>query len=354
MDFSATITPFMPLVKPHFVSKKQQSQEVIDGVLSSAELFSSGRDALLRALKLAMGQNKSRRIFLPNYFCPWVIKAVESLYCAQLCFYDDVPTEKEPDFSSLLASGGDIVVAVNFFASRDFSVWEKWKSKNKDVILIADFSHCPFAEQIFLDCFDYVFASLRKTLPLSDGGYLFGRNFSANAMYKRSGQGCDFASVYAFSAALAEIDYQSARDYYYNAEMRLNAKNSISRISFYSYNTLKKIDLSLLWDLRSDTFDSFNNALSGNLGFSMLQAPQKRNDKFALFCPTLVFDNVSLRDRAYAALSDAGILPSIYWGAKFLKCKKAKAVSSKMMTISLDFRHTEKDAQKVAEILNNL
>ena len=359
MQFSNTITPFMPLVDKKFIldmSNIKEESVVFDKICSNAELFSSGRDALLRAIKIALNSrndssNRARKIFLPRYFCPWVIKSVLSQHCVRVEFFDDLPTSKTPDFSTLNAEDGDIVIAVNYFALRDFSVWDDWKSKHKDVVLIADFSHCPFSRHAQKTNADFVFASLRKTLPLCDGGYLKG-NFTPNKMYLKAGEGCEFSFAYIYSAALAQIDYQTARDYYYNAEMRLNAKRSISRISFCSFNILKSLNLISLWEQRSCVADVFKDSLGQNEHFCVLENKNLSADVFSRFCPTLYFEDVSLRDKAYASLSEVGILSSIYWGAKFLEGSRAKEESSRLMTIPLDFRHTQEDAKKVADVLN--
>ncbi len=361
MDFSAPITPFMPLADKRFLLSANADDNKRVGfadICKNAELFSSGRDALLRAIKLALdsgsdNSDRSRKIFLPRYFCPWVIKTVQAQFCVRVHFFDDLPTWESPDFSTLNASAGDIVVAVNYFGVRNFSVWADWHKANPDVILIADFSHAPFSKQIENCTANYVFASLRKTLPLSDGGFLFG-NFTPNKMYTKCGEGCEFSSAYAFSSALAQIDYQTARDFYYNAEMRLNAKRNISRISFYSYNALMKLNLLTLWETRRYVVESFVQALANTFNFYVLENANISFDNFGYFCPTLCFDSVSMRDNAYAALAKAGVLPSIYWGAKFLDSKLAKTQSSQIMTIPLDFRHTKNDAIKVASILEKL
>lgn len=361
MDFSAPITPFMPLVDNRFLLSANADDEKGVGfadVCKNAELFSSGRDALLRAIKLALdsgndNSDRARKIFLPRYFCPWVIKSVKSQYCVRVDFFDDLPTQLSPDFSTLKVAPGDIVVAVNYFGVRNFSVWADWHKANPDTILIADFSHAPFSKQIESSTANFVFASLRKTLPLCDGGYLFG-DFKPNKMYCKCGEGCEFSSAYMYSSALAQIDYQLARDFYYNAEMRLNAKRNISRMSFYAYNSLMRLDLLKLWETRRCVQNIFLENLPKTSKFYVLENAHINSNTFDLFCPTLFFESVSMRDKAYAELAKTGILPSIYWGAKFIDGDLAKDESSKIMTIPLDFRHTQTDAIKVATILKDV
>ena len=350
MNFSAPITPFMQLPQRQFLSGNELLfAEFFNGV----EFFSSGRDALLRALKLSVCEKS--KIFIPNYFCPWIIKSVRALYPQKIVLYSDIPSQNAPDFSSLTANANDVVIAVNFFGTRNMQVWADWKRANSGVILFGDFSHCPFANQVRDDIFDYSFASLRKTLPLCDGGYLWSKNSKPNQMFANHGEVSEFASNYALAAMLADVDYRKAEDFYYNAEMRLNAKRNISRISFYSKQALQSLDFHLLWEARKRVFVAFENALIKNNAYRLLKNEAIFNsDKFSIFCPTLYFDNVALRDFAYARLGEVGGLASVYWSAKFLETAEAKAEASKMMTISVDFRHSEADAIKLAEILNKI
>ena len=349
MIFSEQITPFMQLPREKYLTEVAQ----FDEFFGSVELFSSGRDALLRALKQA--STAKSKIFIPDYFCPWIIKSIRESFGERLLLYADYPNNPTVDFNSLNPQPTDIVVAVNFFGTRDMQIWADWKISNSQVVLIGDFSHCPFSMQANCDIFDYVFASLRKTLPLCDGGYLRSKHHNPNKMFCNAGEISEFATNYALSSMLANVDYQSAENFYYNAEMRLNAKRNVSRISFYSKQMLAKLDFDTMWDARKKVFTTFENLLDKNRGFQILKNSKTFNsDNFSIFCPTLYFDDVSLRDIAYARLGEVGVLPSIYWSAKFLESEKAKAVASRMMTISVDFRHNESDAMKLADILNNI
>lgn len=358
MEFSARITPFMPLADARFLG---ESASVRRGCayaecaefLARAEFFSSGRDALLRAIKLSRLQGKT--LWLPHYFCPWVVKSAETFAAnegARVRFYAAYPTTGA-EFETLTeAATGDAVVAVDFFGT-GFGGWGEWKRANADVLLLADASHAPFAAWAREIGADFVFASLRKTLPVPDGGFLFSPERNPNKMYRDFGEIAEFAAVYSLAAAMAQVDYERAEDFYYNAEMRLNAKRGISRMSFYTHNILKMFDLQSLWQARKSAVCAFEKAVGGAENFGLLQSGVEKLDALSVFCPTLVFGDVRARDRAYAALGRAGVLASIYWGAKFLKDTRAKSESAGLMTIPLDFRHTCADAEKIADILLN-
>ncbi len=347
MEFSAPVTPFMPVPDRRFFSARGQ----VADFLASAEFFASGRDALARALSLVNAFE--RTVWVPAYFCPWVVKSVKA-QAWQLAVYDDFPTFDTPDFATLAPTDGDIVVAVDFFGTRDISAWVRWKAEHKSSVLIGDFSHAPFSEGAKNPAFDFSFASLRKTLPVPDGGYLLGKN-TPSKIYTKGGEGCDFAATYALAANLANLDYKSAQDFYYNAEMRLNAKKNISRISFGALNTIKMLDIEKMWRVRRENSGVLEALLNKTSRAALLKNEEKSSkDIFSTFCPTFALESETLRDKLYAELGRNGILASIYWGAKFMGNDAAKKVSNKMLTISLDFRHSTEDAENLANIINSV
>ena len=361
IDFSARPTPFMPLVDARFLRASAEcrcadsddnSNGEILRFLETAEYFSSGRDALSRAVKLARLFGKT--LWLPKYFCPWVVKNLSAAAAhegARISFFDDFPTQPAPDFSTLKADCGDAVLAVDFFGTRGFRVWDEWKKSNPDTVLIADASHAPFSLSARNCNADFVCASLRKTLPVPDGGYLRAANREPAKMFRSGGELAEFAAVYIQACALARFDYPRAEDFYYNSEMRLNAKRGISRIGFYSRSLLASLDFARLWRAREECIAEFCDALYCGAKARLLR-DAANSGGFSAFCPTLVFDSTATRDAAYAALARAGALCSIYWSAKFLTDPAAKKEASFLMTVPLDFRHTPADARLAAKIIS--
>ncbi len=110
---------------------------------SHYELFSTGCASLFGLEKiLNEKRNKRLRLHLPCFFC---MEAASKLAKAfDICWYRDLPTEKYPDFDTLNASSGDLVLAVNLFGIKSPEVWYDWLKKHGDVILVEDHSHDPF------------------------------------------------------------------------------------------------------------------------------------------------------------------------------------------------------------------
>ena len=115
------------------------------------------------------------------------------------------------------------------------------------------------------------------------------------------------------------------------------------------------LNIDRMWNARREIFGAFEAQLGKSAQAALLKnAPKLQKDKFSAFCPTFILENETLRDKLYAELGRNGVLASIYWGAKFMENDAAKKVSNKMLTISLDFRHSIEDARKLASIVNSV
>ena len=131
--------------------------------------FASGRDAL-DALNSHLQHGRKTAVWLPDYFCEDVVSYLAPRL--QVRRYVDDPRWQHPDWDTLTPDEGDLVVAVNYFGARDFSHWRAWKASH-DCVLVEDHTHDPLGSQAVQSTADYVFSSLRKTLPVPDGAILW-------------------------------------------------------------------------------------------------------------------------------------------------------------------------------------
>ena len=132
------------------------------------EFFASGRCALNRVISEIKKRGFRGRVFLPRYFCPEAARSIAK--SVKVEFFEDLPSEDSPRFDTLNAAPGDAAMAVNFFGLRDMALWAEWKRLNPETILLENASHTPFSYGA-ADA-DFSFGSLRKWLPLPDGGFV--------------------------------------------------------------------------------------------------------------------------------------------------------------------------------------
>lgn len=132
--------------------------------------FGLGRHALI-----AVWQREGwdgRTLHVPHYFCAAVAASWQKAGMV-LRRYDDAPDLPHPDWNSLKTAQGDIVLAVNYFGIRNKEPWYAWRRHQPAVILFEDHTHDPVSAWALSSEADYAFASLRKTLPVPDGGLLW-------------------------------------------------------------------------------------------------------------------------------------------------------------------------------------
>ncbi|WP_019503970.1 hypothetical protein [Pleurocapsa sp. PCC 7319] len=136
------------------------------------ELYSTGTASILAVYHLFVQQQKRpARIHLPSFYCMSVAAKLRKFL--QVFWYQDIPTQPAPNFKSLQTQPGDLVVAFNIFGIRSNQPWLEWSAAHPEVTLIEDHSHDPFSDWAKQSKADYAISSLRKTLPIPDGGILW-------------------------------------------------------------------------------------------------------------------------------------------------------------------------------------
>lgn len=111
------------------------------------------------------------RLHMPSYFCMGVAEALSAE--VPLVWYRHLPDGRGPRFETLRAVAGDVVVAQNLFGRDEQAAWDTWIRAHPGVTVLEDHSHDPFSTWARASSAAYAVASLRKTLPLPDGGLLW-------------------------------------------------------------------------------------------------------------------------------------------------------------------------------------
>ncbi|WP_328477857.1 hypothetical protein OHA21_25585 [Actinoplanes sp. NBC_00393] len=132
------------------------------------ELYATGCGALSDLLRLLA---PAGRLHVPSYFCMGVAEALAAQ--APIAFYRHLPDGRGPHFATLRVADGDVVLAQNLFGRDSRAPWDAWMRAHPGITVIEDHSHDPFSEWACASTAAYAVASLRKTLPLPDGGLLW-------------------------------------------------------------------------------------------------------------------------------------------------------------------------------------
>ena len=133
---------------------------------SGGLLLSSGRDALRLVLSTGMRRRGWRRLWVPQYFCQ-VVTAALVTPGLELRAYADSPLRSTPQLPD--ASLGDAMLVVNYFGLRN----AVHVTPPLGVDVIEDHSHDPTSTWAASSSADFCVASLRKTVPIPDGGVVW-------------------------------------------------------------------------------------------------------------------------------------------------------------------------------------
>lgn len=322
---------------------------------SHVEYHSSGRSALFSMLaKVDITKGSGKKIWLPRFFCPSVVRSLYDI--CDIEFFEDLPTESEPRFDTITPKEGDAVMAVNFFGLRNMDCWVDWKRENPNILLFENLSHVPFSKHCGVA--KETFASLRKTLPLADGGVLF-TDSPKEFFLKPASEMSLFASDF-LAASVMRSGYASygdnSEDLFYSAEAKLEATKRVSRISKYSMETLFKLNIPLLIKRRADAVRAFATASKKYTDtFEVLIFNDGDCPDENIFQPILKFKEPSDRDKVYNSLRKLKMFAPIYWGGfGNVATSHTLKESHKLLCVPIDFRHTEAEASAFAEFIYSL
>lgn len=316
----------------------------------------TGRNAFL-SIWNKIKKSKNTVTHIPDYFCEdvflyWMTKGVKFKR------YIDNPLKEEPDWENLKSRKGDIVLAVNYFGIRNGKPWKNWKENNPDIVLIEDHTHDPVSMWCFNSNADYAFASLRKTLPISDGAIIWspkGRNLP-EFFNSENNDG----SIKKLAAMFIKKEYLS-NSMFCNKEVYRNLEISgenqlvispINSISPWSHCQIL-IGYPSKWrEKRLKNVTYFYSKLMQNPYFRPLTT--KIHEGGCPFNAILLFKSESYRNLYQRYLISNNVFCSVHWPLSQTASNKSMKLSKQLLTIPLDQRYDIDDIDKILSIIEQV
>lgn len=313
MFILSALDSYHELINPKFLDAKDSFFERFGAI----ELYASGRDALRSILPEL--KKYSKRIFIPSYICPSLPKFFSQHF--EIVEFRDSPLQLKPEFLES-PKACDIVLAVNYFGNFNSGFWLDFKKSNPEVTLLADHTLAPFSQDAMESCADITFASLRKLLPLPDGAYLKIRGQKPRALALRPTKDCaEFAALALQAMALKsaclnglDIDERIYRKLFLSAEEKLFHKKSASRISTYSYEILKALNLGAFLNATQEAVEEFFNSKQAADLPKFARISPKNTD--AAFAPIMEFSDAKDLENARLSLLTKHNRPASFWRNK--------------------------------------
>ena len=311
-------------------------------LLWGAQCFRSGRDTL----KAIAREFKPCVALLPALSCDSMVLPFEQ-YGHEIRYYK-LKEDYSIDIESLrFGEGLNLFLYMDYFGCPSISDKDLFRLREKgNIVFIEDRTHNLIWDRA--SCFepDFTMASLRKWLPIPDGGLLWG------TIKKIPDDDLVFSSS-RLKAQLMRHEFLKCGDERIKTEYRqlfstvsgmLNG-DSPSRMSAYALELAKKADLQRLQSVRRKNAEVLISILSSSRCISLIQKETGLSDLYVAF-------TVPNRDEVQQQLSAKGIFNTIIWPLSAEQkniCRIAKLTEENMLAAPCDQRYGCSDMEFIGK-----
>lgn len=304
--------------------------------------YATGRIALkqlFESLSCAEGA-----IWLPAYFCNTVRRYLERAYLIRV--YQDSPLMSKPDWATLCAQPGDVVLIVNYFGLRAQVQYGGYLPEG--VIVVEDHTHDPISCWVNDSDADYCIASLRKVLPISDGAVLWSpKDLSIPTSN---------ASQWLEAAAQKKIAMSLKRDYLAQSVKNPELKNAFRMLQLEGERQLGMLECKGMstWSAwlvergyphewinrRRENYSQLLQGLRRFYPYDLGYLPTDLSCKTPLGLPLFLSDQDE-RDALRLCLNAQEIYCAVHWPSQH-----EKDLASRELTLLVDQRYTLADMKR--------
>lgn len=289
------------------------SENELDGgetffdLIKSAELYASGRSALRAAFPF-LKKSGIKTIFLPELICPSL----------PIFFKDFFEVKTYANIKNLTAGKSGAVLFMDFFGASNQAEIEGWILKNPQTFSILDATFAPFSEWATNSAANCVFASLRKLLPIPDGAYLKLKGekprkiavLPSTSMPDFAGDILSAMTLKTLAKKAGGIEDKAYRKLFMKGEEKLFNSKAVCRISLFSFEILKKLNVSKILKKRANIISDFEK--SENLKKLNCKTILPRDSKSA-FSPAIIIENEAEFELARKMFATSHNRPAAYW-----------------------------------------
>ncbi len=323
-------------------------------------MYGSGRDAIRALVNLGRAERGWRRMWVPSYFCQCVVESIAHTGLDAL-LYTDGPEDTFCDSSDIDARPGDVVLRMNYFGLRTMP--QSCRAKSPGVEIIDDHSHDPWSEWAWKSDADWCIASLRKSLPIPDGGVLWSPKAHELPPAIPATPEHEVASLRKF-AAMALKDMYLSGHHIEKQTFRELAESGESGIVGERISGMPSWVTELVEQFPVDDWRSIRKANHQTLSRLLVDVPGIRvlqpisSTRTCPFAGIIECDSDLLRDHIRDELARRQVYATILWPMDEPALPGIPSqhlrFSRSMMTIHCDMRYTERDMRTIAGFIREL
>lgn len=321
---------------------------------TESRYYGSGRDALRHLVRHGVAIRGWKRLLVPFYFCQYVVRALQGEIAVD--GYLDLPTFAEAAQRRIQTESGDVVLNSNTFGLRDHS----WSLELDGVDIIEDHTHDPWSLWAQESRADYAIASLRKTLPLPDGGVLWSPRGNSLPDQPAITSERQHASERKLASQLLKTLYLAGHPIE-KADFRALSTAAEAGIASGDVSGMPPATLSLLKALpvarwRAQRKANFRQVLD-TLSNASAEVLRPRPNAVA-FSIALLLSSREHREEIRTKLVGQGVYSAVLWDLTnpALKDmpKAAQALSDRCLVIACDYRYNAYHMSRLVDIVTQL
>jgi len=332
----------------HYIDNYNSNRAHLTDVYKDVVFFADGRQCLIALMK----QYGWKRIWMPEYFCYEVIGSFAEASDAEIAYYHDSPTSDDSAVvTSLPYEEGDVLLRVNYFGLRDFR-----SEKNIPVPVIEDHTHDLMGRWSLYSDADWCIASLRKILPIPEGGMMWSpKGHQYLSKVKSTPENNDVAqkrwtAMEMKSGYLAgeQVEKDSFRKLYIETEEWFDHAG-LSGIDERTRTYLNHLDINAWVSAKRQNWKALKELVKTNV--PVLEPEEESCNVFSFL---ILAKDREQRDQWRKELIVRKVYPAILWNVPNNVNAKAKDLSNRILSIHCDGRYSVGDMEQLSILLNEI
>lgn len=336
-----------------YISGFQGKGNTLGDFYPYANYYADGRQALIHLYHSQGWQ----RLWMPEYFCYDVIASLKEAGL-NLMFYQDWPDDHgdSETLENIQRKGRflptDAVLRVNYYGTRKYRSTEKLPV----AAVVEDHTHDLIGDWPIHSTADWCIASLRKTLPIPEGGMLWSpMGLKLPAVPEVSDENEKIAATrweamklkarYLGGEAIEKAEFRKG---YVNTEEYFDHA-PVCALDKTSQEYLKTFDIRDWYNQKRCNWEQLKNIKKD--GVRVIGPESMGCYPFSL---VLLFYNPDERDRVRKALIEHQIYPAVLWNVPVTVSDEVKSFSQSMLSVHCDARYNDEDIHKMKSIIESI
>jgi len=321
----------------------------ITRIIRNANYLADGRQGLI----LVVRQEGWKRLWVPEYFCYEVLEAVEKCTDVKLMYYVDFPgVDSHERLKTMPFEEGDALLRMNYFGLIEYH-----KEKSFPIPVVEDHSHDLLGRWALFSDADWCVASLRKTLPLAEGGIVWspkgmriekeiGLTRENELIAQKRWNAMDLKAKYLSAQCPSAEEKDEFRSLYVETEEKFDSLD-LSLIDERGMCELEQFDINSWYNQKKKNWHVLVSLLDKGIRYLCANDDSCTPFSLVLRCE----DNVQ-REKVRMGLIRNAVYPAVLWRVPDCCSDEVKNMSDCLLSVHCDGRYSVDDMKDLADRIN--